>query len=74
MGGDNSKSGGSSRDKPGLNQYCYQTGYDHATNNSSEPDPVGEGIAAAPCTTNSGASKSYGRGFSDGYKDRFHAR
>lgn len=69
MGIGNSSERGSS---PGLNQYCYQTGYDHAKYN--DPDPVGEGIAAAACTLNREANKNYGKGITDGRRDTYHSR
>lgn len=49
------------KDSFGLNEYCYNTGYDHATNSS--PDPIGDAIDVAPCTTNQNANKCYGDGY-----------
>ena len=68
IGNSSGRGGGSS---PGLNQYCYQTGYDHAKHN--DPDPVGEGIAAAACTLNREANRNYAKGFTEG-RDTYHSR
>lgn len=48
----------------GLQQYCYNLGYDHAQ--LQMPDPVGEAIAVAPCTFVESANKAYGQGIVDG--------
>ncbi len=48
----------------GLQQYCYQLGYDHSQ--FQMPDPVGEAIAVAPCTIVESANKAYGQGIIDG--------
>ena len=62
--------GNSNSNNSGLNEYCYQKGYDHATDkNILHPDPIGQGIDAFPCTTNRSAARSYGEGYSDGYRD-----
>lgn len=55
-----------SNDNPGLNEHCYNVGFDHAT--STTPDPIGDGIDAFPCTTNENANASYGQGYVDGMK------
>lgn len=47
----------------GLQQYCYQLGFDHAQ--IAMPDPVGEAIAVAPCTIVPEANKAYGQGITD---------
>ena len=49
---------------PGLNQYCYTTGYDHG-GLSNNPDPIGEGIGAFPCTLNKNANVCYSKGIMD---------
>jgi hypothetical protein len=71
MGNDNSTSGGgsssSSSSEPGLNTHCYNVGYDHGSM-STNPDPVGDGISAAPCTTTDGANKAYAKGYTDAMK------
>ena len=54
------------RNAPGLNQYCYTTGYDHARPNST-PDAVGESLGAAPCLSNVNANNCYTQGFQDGH-------
>ena len=54
------------KNAPGLNQYCYTTGYDHATPNTT-PDAVGEALGAAPCTTNANANRCYTLGIQDGH-------
>lgn len=54
------------RNAPGLNQYCYTTGYDHARPNST-PDAVGESLGAAPCLSNANANNCYTQGFQDGH-------
>lgn len=51
----------------GLNAHCYNVGYDHGSM-STDPDPVGEGISSAPCTTTIDANKSYAKGYTDGMK------
>ena len=53
---------------PGLNQYCYTTGYEHARPNSS-PDAVGESLGVAPCITNANANQCYANGYRDGMSD-----
>ena len=47
---------------PGLNQYCYTTGYDHGKGTN---DTIGDGIGAFPCTTNDQANYCYGQGYAD---------
>ena len=70
MGNNGSSNNNSSvctgRNAPGLNQYCYTTGYDHASPNST-PDAVGEALGAAPCLTNANANNCYAQGFQDGH-------
>ncbi|ARF10699.1 hypothetical protein Hokovirus_2_226 [Hokovirus HKV1] len=48
----------------GLNEYCYSVGFDHGSL-SINPDPIGEGISAMPCTTNENANQSYYNGYLD---------
>lgn len=48
----------------GLQQYCYQLGFDHAQ--VQMPDPVGDAIAVAPCTVVPSANQAYGQGIVDG--------
>jgi hypothetical protein len=47
---------------PGLNTVCYQRGYDHAAN-SIDPNPISDGIDAAPCMTRENAQRCYNKGF-----------
>jgi len=49
---------------PGLNQHCYNTGFDHGSKSIS-PDPVGEGIASFPCTLRKNANDCYAKGIMD---------
>ena len=67
MGGreSNEKSGGG-----GLEDHCYKTGYDHATSSALDPDPIGQGIDAFPCTTRESTNKEYARGYVDGLETR----
>ena len=46
----------------GLNQYCWQKGFDHTFNTSLTPDVVSESFEVAPCTLNDAAAKAYGDG------------
>ena len=66
MGNGNSNAGRSNNS--GLNQHCYNVGYDHAT--TRDIDPVGQGIDAFPCTTNENANKAYAKGYTDGIATR----
>lgn len=60
-----------SRGASGLNEYCYNTGYDHGRGMSlTDPDPVGEGISALPCRTNDRANQCYTKGYTDGLSGR----
>ena len=62
--GDSSNGGGSSgggSSGSGLNDHCYQVGYEHGSQ-STNPDPVGDGLAAAPCTITKEANAAYARG------------
>ena len=54
------------KNAPGLNQYCYTTGHDHASSSSS-PDILGDALSALPCTTNTNANKCYAKGFKDAH-------
>ena len=68
MGNANNSANGNSRvctgkNAPGLNQYCYTTGYDHSQQNTT-PDAVGEALGAAPCLTNVNANNCYTHGHS----------
>ena len=40
---------------------------------STNPDPVGEGIAAAPCTLTNEANRSYAKGYVDGMNGTGHS-
>ena len=64
-GGSGNSGACTGRNAPGLNQYCYTTGYDHARPNST-PDAVGESLGAAPCLSNANANNCYMQGFQDG--------
>lgn len=48
----------------GIQQHCYSVGQEHAQ--LAMPDPVGEGIAALPCTLSTAANQAYTQGFIDG--------
>jgi hypothetical protein len=51
----------------GLNEYCYNTGYDHGSGkNTLNPDPIGDGISSLPCTLNKDANESYSKGYVSG--------
>ena len=63
MGNSDSSSGGGSSGS-GLNDHCYQVGYEHGSQ-STNPDPVGDGLAAAPCTITKEANAAYARGYTD---------
>ena len=65
-GGSGNSGACTGRNAPGLNQYCYTTGYDHARPNST-PDAVGESLGAAPCLSNANANNCYVQGFRDGH-------
>ena len=55
------------RGTSGLNEYCYNTGYDHGRGMSlHHPDPIGEGISVLPCHINDNANKCYTKGYTDG--------
>lgn len=63
----NSESSGSNS---GLNEYCYNTGYDHGKISTNlHPDAISDSLAAAPCTYNKNANESYARGYTDGMND-----
>lgn len=64
MGNDSSK--GSDSGNKGLNEHCYNVGYNHASSGKTDPDPIGHGIDAAPCTWSSSANSSYAKGYTDG--------
>jgi len=73
MGNSNGSANGNSsvctgKNAPGLNQYCYTTGYDASKPNST-PDAVGEALGAAPCLTNVNANNCYTQGFRDGHSN-----
>ena len=52
MGNEGSSDSDSGSDSnSGMNEHCYQVGYEHCSP-SSEPDAIGDGIDAAPCTFN----------------------
>ena len=56
----------SSTSNKGLNEHCYNVGYSHGSNTGGlHPDAVGDGIEAAPCTTNDEANKAYAKGYVD---------
>ena len=51
---------------PGLNEVCYNAGYNQTRANGDGPDIVGEAFQAGICTTNKDANACYGQGASDG--------
>jgi hypothetical protein len=63
MGNDNSNpSSCTGSDAPGLNQMCYQAGYDSTRSSDTIPDAVQAGV----CTINAQSNACYGQGVSDG--------
>ena len=63
MGNSNGSANNNSRvctgtNAPGLNQYCYTSGYDAASSNST-PDAVGEALGAALCLSNVNANNFF---------------
>jgi len=66
MGSGTSSNSGS--DNPGLSTHCYSIGYEHGSM-STDPDPIGDGIAAAPCTLTKETNDAYAKG----YVDAMHA-
>ena len=55
----------------GLNQYCYNLGYQHCSP-SINPDPVGEGIEAFTCSLKDSSNKYYGQGCVDALKTKLN--
>ena len=68
MGNESSSEGNDN--SSGMNEYCYQTGFDHGSDASFDVmngnDPIGDALAAAPCTLNSSYNESYAQGYVDG--------
>jgi hypothetical protein len=54
----------------GLNEYCYNLGWDHGNWKKLDlhPDPWGDALSVAPCTLKADANKCYGRGYKDSMK------
>ncbi len=65
MGNDNSSE---SNDNSGMNDHCYNVGYSAGKGDNLNPDPVGDGINAFPCTLNESTNSSYAQGYVDGMK------
>lgn len=66
-----SSSGSDNKGSSSGSDYCYQTGYDHAYNDSPKDgtDIVTQAAEVAPCLSEQG-SKSYGEGYTDGVAAR----
>lgn len=59
------------KDAPGMNQHCYNTGYDHGCP-STKSDVVGDAMAAFPCTLKESTNRCYAQGYTDAMKDNKH--
>lgn len=55
----------SSNDNSGMNDHCYNVGYEHGSM-TSEPDIIGDAIEAFPCTLNDSSNRSYSEGYEHG--------
>ena len=64
-----SESGSGGGGGGGMADHCWNEGYSAATADPMSPDPVGDGIAAAPCVV-TGHSASYGQGYVTGVAAR----
>ena len=72
-GGSSDNGGGSDNSNNGLDQHCWNVGYEHGSSGidvMSGPDLMGEGLDAFPCTTRDSAAKSYGEGYQTGVNVR----
>lgn len=71
--GGSSEGGGNDNSNSGLDQHCWNVGYEHGSSGidiMSGPDLMGEGLDAFPCTTRDSAAKAYGDGYQTGVNVR----
>lgn len=66
-GNDNSSNNSSNwNNTSAIETHCYTTGFDHGYSGGGlNPDPVGQAIEAAVCTTNDATIQAYAQGYKD---------
>jgi hypothetical protein len=70
-GGNSSDNSSSWNNTPAIETYCYTTGFDHGYSGGGlNPDPIGQAIDAAVCTTSEAANNAYAEGYKDAMESK----